>query len=153
MFLGANGRPYLFREPAGLVAFVRGGEPHDLADLPEWERVRAAAALDVTPQLLNRYELDLVVDVARAGADGWGDAERQLLLLAGEIARELASYTGRTVVQELLAPGSPLDALDDDLRRGGLFARRRLRRYPGEQIALGWRRVVRELEAAVQWPD
>jgi hypothetical protein len=46
-----------------------------------------------------------------------------------------------------------LDELDDDLRQTGFMARRRLRRYTPEQIALGWRRVIREIDGVVDLRD
>jgi hypothetical protein len=153
VFLGTNGRVYAFAAPESLIAFVRSDEPHDLSDVAEWAQVRTVEDLDVTPQKLNRYELDLVVQIARAGADGWADRERETLLLAGEVSRDIAAYAELPSVQESLSPGSPLDELDDDLRQTGFMARRRLRRYNPEQIAIGWRRVVRELEAVVDLRD
>lgn len=144
-FLGNGAYLYLFRTPAALVAFVRSDAPHALTDAPAWQTVREAPDLDPTPQLLNRYELDLVVDIARAGSDGWGKQEQQTLLLAGELARDASAFCVLPEVQAMLAPGSPLDALDDDLRAGGLRARWRLRRYNADQIALSWRRIVREI--------
>lgn len=154
VFLGRDETVYLFRSPEGLVEFVRGDAEHDLTRLETWSTVRDAGDdLDVTPQRLNRYELDVVVDIARAGAAAWGDAERETLLLAGEVARDVAYYAERADLLAMLAPGSPLDDLDDALRSSGLLARRKLRRYNGDQIALSWRRIIRELETLVEWHD
>jgi hypothetical protein len=153
VFLGSGGAIHLFRSPKGLVDFIRSDAPHDLSAVESWDSVRAAVDLEVVPQRLNRYELDLVVEIARAGASGWGDSEREVLLLAGEIARDMAYYTERADLLAMLAPGSPLDDLDDDLRAPGRFSRRKLRKYNPDQIALSWRRIVRELETVVHWHD
>ncbi|MCA1657219.1 MAG: DNA primase, partial [Actinobacteria bacterium] len=72
---------------------------------------------------------------------------------AGEIARDLAKYAELPDVLAALAAGSPLDALDDDLRDGGFLARRRLRRLNPETLAIGWRSVVSRLGAAVEFRD
>jgi len=150
VFLGTDGVAYAFRSAEGLVEFLRSDEPHDLADLPGWEEVKAADEIDVTPDEMGVYQLDLVVTMLRAGADSW-DAE--LLVLAGECARDLAKYAELADALAALAPGSPLDALDDDLRNGGILARRRLRKLDGDMLAIGWRSVISRLGAAIDFRD
>jgi len=149
-FLGHDGTILLFATAEALVAYVRSDASHRLTEAPGWAKVRKATTLDPTPELLNRYELDMVVDIARAGADGWGEQERQTLVLAGELARDAAAFCGLADMQAMLGPGSPLDALDDDLRKSGFLAKRRLRKYNPDQIALSWRRIIRELGTVVQ---
>jgi len=150
IFLGRDRVAYAFRSPDGLTAFVGSDQPHDLADLPRWDEVAESLALDSTPDELGTYSLDEVVDHLRAGPDAW---DGELLVLAGEIARDLAQFAGLPDVLNALAAGSPLDTLDDDLRDGGLLARRRLRRLNPEQLAIGWRTVVSRLAAAVEFRD
>ncbi|MDQ6875193.1 MAG: hypothetical protein M3042_09065 [Actinomycetota bacterium] len=150
VFLGRDRRVFAFRSTEGLVAFLRGGEPHDLAGLPGWEAVPAASEIDVTPDDLGTYQLDMVVEMLRAGADSW---DSELLVLAGEIARDVAKYAELPDVLGALAAGSPLDTLDDDLRDGGFLARRRLRKLDGDTLAIGWRSVISRVAAAVEFRD
>lgn len=150
VFLGRDGVAFVFRSAEGLVDFLRGDEAHDLAELPGWDDVESAGDIDVTPDEMGIYQLDVVVTMLRAGADSW-DAE--LLVLAGECARDLAKYSGLPDVLAALAPGSPLDALDDDLRDGGILARRRLRKLDGDTLAIGWRSVISRLGATVEFRD
>ena len=86
-FLTHRGRLLLFKSPESLVAFVRSGAPHDLAQLDTWadiaERVQPA---DVPAADDDSYELDLVVENLRGGHDTW---DLDLLIRAGEIARDL----------------------------------------------------------------
>lgn len=150
VFLGGDRIAYAFRSTDSLAAFCKNGEPHDLADLPGWEDVAAAPEIDVTPDELGVYRLDLVVAQLRSGPDGWDD---ELLVLAGEIARDLGKYAELPDVLSALAAGTPLDSLDDDLRGGGYLARRRLRRLDTEQLAIGWRTVISRLVGAVEFRD
>lgn len=150
VFLGSDGVAYAFQSTEGLVDFLRSDEPHDLSELPGWDDVKTADEIDVTPDEMGIYQLDLVVTMLRAGADSW-DAE--LLVLAGECARDLGKYAELPDVLAALAPGSPLDALDDDLRNGGILARRRLRKLDGDTLAIGWRSVISRLGAAVDFRD
>jgi len=150
VFLGSEGVAYIFRTTEGLADFVRSDEPHDLAELPGWDDVKTAAEIDVEPDEMGIYQLDVVVEMLRAGADSWDD---ELLVLAGEGARDLAKYAELPDVLAALAPGTPLDALDDDLRNGGLLARRRLRKLDGDTLAIGWRSVISRLGAAVEFRD
>jgi hypothetical protein len=58
-----------------------------------------------------------------------------------------------------LAPGSPLDDLDDALRGvaaggvGTFFARRRARKVGKETASLAWRTVIGKISAVVDWRD
>lgn len=150
VFLGRDGKVFAFRTTEGLVEFLHGGEPHDLADLAGWDDVAAAADIDVTPDEMGIYQLDLVVEMLRAGPDSW---DHELLVLAGEAARDVAKYAGLAEVLAALAPGSPLDSLDDDLRDGGFMARRRLKKRDGDGLAIGWRGVIGRLAPVIDFRD
>ncbi|MGB9376660.1 MAG: hypothetical protein WCB04_04010 [Mycobacteriales bacterium] len=150
VFLGADGVVFAFHTTDGLAEFVRSDAEHDLTALEGWDDVRKAPEIDVTPDEMGIYQLDMVVTMLREGSDSW-DAE--LLVLAGECARDLGKYAGLPDVLAGLAPGSPLDSLDDDLRNGGLLARRRLRKLDGDNLAIGWRSVISRLGAAVDFRD
>jgi hypothetical protein len=157
VFLSHRGRLLAFKTPESLVSFIRSGAPHDLAQLDSWstvaERVQSS---DVDPLPEDRYELDLVVENLRGGHDTW---DLPLLIAAGEVARDLGHALRLKPVILALAPGSPLDDLDDALRKaenggvGGYFGRRRLKKIGAQQASLGWRSIIGKISAAVDWRD
>jgi len=156
-FLGHRGRLYLFRSPEALVAFVKSDAEHDLTQLDTWEDAKSRISVaSVVPADDDRYELDLVVENLRGGRDAW---DSDLLIAAGEVARDLAFALRLEAVRTALAPGSPLDDLDEALRAeanggvGGFFARRRLKKIGAQQAALGWRTIIGKISAAVDWRD
>ncbi|MFC0528137.1 DNA primase [Phytohabitans kaempferiae] len=157
VFLSHRGRLLLFKSPESLVTFVRSGAPNDLAQVEGWadlvERIQPA---DVAPSDEDSYELDLVVENLRGGHDTW---DFNLLIEAGEAARDLSYALRLNPVLTALAPGSPLDDLDEALRAaagGGLGAfrgRRRLKKIGAQQASLGWRTIIGKISAAVDWRD
>lgn len=157
VFLGHGGRLYLFRTPQALVDFVASDAPHELTQLDTWAKVREELTAErVVADEADRYELDLVVDNLRGGADVW-DAD--LIIHAGEVARDLGYALRMDAVLTALAPGSPLDDLDEALRAsgaggfGGFRARRRLKKIGAQQAALGWRTIIGKISAVVDWRD
>jgi len=150
VFLGSKGVVFAFRTTEGLVEFLRSGAEHDLAGLEGWQDVAAEDDIDVTPDEMGIYQLDIVVEMLRAGADSW---DFELLVLAGEAARDVAKYAELDEVLAALGPGSPLDSLDDDLRDGGLMARRRLKKRDGDGLAIGWRGVIGRLTPVIDFRD
>jgi hypothetical protein len=147
----------LFSTAEELVAFVKSDADHDLTQLDTWESLRRRiTASAVVPAGQDRYELDLVVENLRGGHDAW---DSELLISAGEIARDLAYALRLEPVRTALAPGSPLDDLDEALRAsaeggvGGFFARRRMKKIGAQQAALGWRTIIGKISAAVDWRD
>jgi len=157
LFLGRRGRLYLFHSPDKLVEFVRSDVEHDLTQLETWSDLAdRVGATDIEPLDEDSYELDLVVENLRGGSDVW---EPTLILKAGELARDLGYALRIEPVLTALAPGSPLDDLDDSLRAvdnggvGGFLARRRLRKVPAQQSALAWRTIIGKISAAVDWRD
>lgn len=157
MFLSHRGKLLTFKTPESLVSFIRSGAPHDLAQLDTWpivaERVQSS---DIDPTADDRYELDLVVENLRGGHDTW---DLPLLIAAGEVARDLGHGLRLKPVILALAPGSPLDDLDESLRSaesggmGGFFGRRKLRKIGAQQASLGWRSIIGKISAAVDWRD
>ncbi len=155
LFLIHEGQLLLFGTPEALVDFVRSGSPHELAQLPEWPTVVEELRPEhVRPAEEDTYALDLVVENLRGGPDAW---DLQLLISAGEFARDAAYALRLASVIETLAPGSPLDDLDDTLRAAadgglpGMLARRRLRRFGVQQASLGWRNVIGKITAATKF--
>ncbi len=157
VFLGRNGRFYLFHRPEKLVEFVRSGVEHDLSQLDTWSTLAERIGPDDIVALdEDSYELDLVVENLRGGADAW---EPTLILKAGELARDLGFALRMEPVLVSLAAGSPLDDLDEALRgaeRGGVgsfFAKRKLRKIPAQQSSLAWRTVIGKISAVADWRD
>jgi hypothetical protein len=156
-FLSHRGKLLLFRSAESLVEFVRSGQPNDLAQLDTWaelaERIEPA---DVAPRDEDSYELDLVVENLRGGHDVW---DVRLLIAAGEVARDLGYALRIEPLITALSAGSPLDDLDEALRRtadgglGGFLGRRRLRKIGAQQATLGWRTIIGKISAAVDWRD
>ena len=157
VFLGRAGKVYLFHSPDKLVDYVRSGAENDLSQLDTWpELVKRIGVDDVVPADEDTYELDLIVENLRGGADAWDAA---LIIKAGEIARDLGHALRIDPVQVALAPGSPLDDFDEALRSaesggiGSFFARRKLRKVSSQQATLSWRTVIGKISAAADWRD
>lgn len=157
IFLGHNGRVYLFHSPDKLVEFVKSGAEHDLSQLETWpDLVKRIRTDDIEPIDEDRYELDLVVENLRGGSDAWDAA---LILRAGEVARDLGYALRLEAVLVALSAGSPLDDLDEALRSaeaggvGSFFARRKLRKIPAQQSSLAWRTVIGKISAVSDWRD
>jgi hypothetical protein len=157
LFLSHKGRLLLFKSAEGLVEFVKSGAPNDMSQLPEWERLSAEIDVDeVQPAEDDTYELDLVVENLRGGHDAW---DPDLILSAGEVARDLAYALRLDGVLTVLSPGSPLDDLDEALRAatsggvGGFLAKRRARKIGAQQASLGWRTVIGKISGVVDWRD
>ncbi|WP_442877610.1 DNA primase [Dactylosporangium sp. AC04546] len=157
VFLSHEGKLLLFRSVEGLVEFVQSDAEHDMVQLDTWESLKKRITVSsVVATEENRYELDLVVENLRGGQDAW-DAD--LLLAAGEAARDLAYGLRLEPVRTALSTGSPLDDLDEALRAavsggiGGFFAKRRLKKIGAQQAALGWRTIIGKISAAADWRD
>lgn len=157
VFLGHAGWLYLFRTRQALVDFVKSDSDHDFTQLDTWSELKQGLTEEkVAPDEADRYELDLVVENLRGGQDVW-DAD--LMIRAGEIARDLGYAIRLDTVLSALASGSPLDDLDEALRNsqeggfGGFFARRRLKKIGIQQAALGWRTIIGKISAAVDWRE
>lgn len=157
VFLGHRGKVYLFRSAEGLVAFVKSDAEHDLVQLDTWVDLKTRLKPEhVVPAPEDRYELDLIVENLRGGHDAW---DTDLLIRAGEVARDLGYALRMEAVLSALSSGSPLDDLDEALRSatsggmGGFFAKRKLRKIGAQQAALGWRTVIGKITAVVDWRD
>jgi hypothetical protein len=157
LFLTHKGKLLLFKSPEGLVDFVKSGASHDLAQLPEWSELAATLSVDeIEPADDDTYELDLVVENLRGGHDAW---DPNLVLSAGEVARDISYALRLDGVLKMLSPGSPLDDLDEALRAstaggvGGFLAKRRVRKIGAQQASLGWRTVIGKISGVVDWRD
>jgi len=157
VFLGRDGKVFLFQSPGKLVEFVKSGAEHDLSQIDTWNTlVKRVTAKDIVPLEDDTYELDLVVENLRGGPEVW---DAPLILKAGEIARDLSFALRIDPVVISLSAGSPLDDLDEALRSsegGGLsaiFAKRRLKKIPAQQTSLAWRTIIGKISAAADWRD
>jgi hypothetical protein len=157
IFLSRRGKLLLFATAESLATFIGASSEHDLAQLDTWEALsKRVRADDIIPTDEDTYELDLVVENLRGGHDVW---DLTLLISAGEFARDIGYALRLEPVVTALAPGSPLDDLDEALRAaaaggiGGAFARRRLRRIGAQQASLGWRTIIGKISGAVDWRD
>jgi len=157
VFLGRAGRLYLFRSPEGLVEYVRSSAEHDLSQLDTWsELVEKISVDDVVPLAEDSYELDLVVENLRGSRDQW---DANLVIQAGEVARDLGYALRIDPIVSALSAGSPLDDLDEALRAtesgglGSFFARRKLKKIGAEAAPLGWRTIIGKISSVVDWRD
>lgn len=156
-FLAHDGRLLLFRTPEALVSYVRSGAPNDLAVIDTWDQVVSGIKPDYVAALADdKYELDLIVDNLRGGHDAW---EPDLVISAGEVARDLGYALRIEQILTALSPESPLDDLDEAMRAaaggglGSFFARRRLKKIGAQQAALAWRTIIGKITTATDWRD
>jgi len=157
LFLGHAGKLYLFRSAEGLVEFIKSDAEHDLAQLDTWsDLVKKITVKHVVPLDEDTYELDLVVKNLRGSRDTW---DANLLIQAGEVARDLGYALRLDPVINALGPGSPLDDLDEALRAieaggvSGFLARRRLKKIGTEAPPLSWRSIIGNIAAVADWRD
>jgi hypothetical protein len=157
VFLATGGRLLLFRTEQGLVDFINSGAAHELTQLDTWPELAAKVkARDIVPLAEDTYELDLVVRNLRGGTDAW---DLELLIKAGEVARDLGYALRMESMITAFAPGAPLDDLDDALRdasSGGLtgfLGRRKLKKIGAEAAPLAWRTIIGKISSVADWRD
>jgi len=157
IFLGYRGKLLLFRSPEGLLKFIKSDAPHDLAQLAAWPELAEKVTVDdLTPLEEDTYELDLVVSNLRGSRDSW---DANLIIRAGEVARDIGRSFELEQVENALAAGSPLDDLDEALRAslaggvGGFFGRRKLKKIGTEAAPLSWRSIIGKISGIVDWRD
>ncbi|QSB05742.1 hypothetical protein [Natronoglycomyces albus] len=155
VFLSKNGKVLLFDTREALVKYVKSQAKHDLTQIETFAKLKKGLKAEyVVCDEADNFELDLVVTNLRGGHDAW---EPELLISAGEIARDLGQALDLRSVTEPLAEGSPLDDIDESLRTivdGGFrsfFAKRKLRRVSTEQAAIAWRGIIGKISEAVHW--
>lgn len=157
LFLSRDGQLLLFKSPESLVEFVKSGAENDMTQLDNWDRLVSDIRADYVAALPeDQYEMDLVVNNLRGGPEAW---DPDLLVQCGQLARDLGHALTIEPVVTALAPGSPLDDLDEALRGvaaggvGTFFARRRARKVGKETASLAWRTVIGKISAVVDWRD
>ena len=155
LFLTRKGRLLLFRDAESLVRYVKESDDNDLAVIEEYADLQKRISADaIVCDEDDIYELDLVTANLRGGHDSW---EPELLIKAAEVGRDLGYALRIQSVIDALAPGSPLDDIDEALRvvadggMRGMFAKRRLRKTGTEQAAIAWRGVIAKINGATVW--
>jgi hypothetical protein len=157
LFISNTGNLLLFKTAESLVEFVKSGAANDLAQVDEWDKLKSGIKVEhvvATPD--DQYELDLVVNNLRGGAEAW---DANLIVQSGQLARDLGHSLRIEPVVSALSPGSPLDDLDEALRGvaaggvGTFFAKRRARKVGKETASLAWRTVIGKISAVVDWRD
>lgn len=157
LFLSQAGHLLLFRTPDALVEFIQSDAEHDMSQLDTWlDLVDGVRTGYVVPLPDDSYELDLVVANLRGGHDSW---DPKLIVQSGQLARDLAHALRVDPVMLTLAPGSPLDDLDEALRSvvsggfGGFLARRKVKKIGEQTATLGWRTIIGKISTVVDWRD
>ncbi|MDN3240479.1 hypothetical protein [Glycomyces tritici] len=155
VFLTRKGKLLVFREADALVAYVKANDDHDLAVIEEYAELQQRLSTDdIVCDEDDTYELDLVVANLRGGQESW---EPELLIKAAEVGRDLGYALKNDSIVNSLAPGSPLDDLDETFRivvDGGLrgkLAKRRLKKNDSQQAAIAWRGVIAKINDHVEW--
>lgn len=108
VFLGANGKIFVFTSGRSLSRFIANQNNHDLADLSTFEDVRSGATD-------GSLEFDVIDDnvyilpgLSEDIADGPRRMDRNQLDLAVELFTDAADYAGDNAVGEALASTTPL---------------------------------------------
>ena len=97
-----------------------------------------------------------MVENLRGGRDAW---DANLVIQAGEVARDVGFALRIDPIISALSAGSPLDDLDDALRAtesgglGSFFARRKLKKIGAQAAPLGWRTIIGKISSVVDWRD
>ncbi|MAU83188.1 MAG: primosomal protein [Gordonia sp.] len=144
VFLGANGKIFVFTSPRSLSRFLADSDDHDLADLSTFEDVRTGATdgsleFDVIDD--NVYVLPGLADDI---ADGPRRMDRNQLDLAVELLSDAADYADDDSVSEALGSTTPLGwfvdyAINPDPKRMAPSP-------PFENESEAWRALVHDFE-------
>lgn len=176
VFLGLGGVVHAYASTAGLVAFLRGGEPHDLAalpdwDPPDWDEVGLVADIGLTYPMepyMDVCRLDVISGALRDPATALDlDGEeyaydvaailaypRHVLLETYQVAAELAAYAGLTDVVRTLDPSSPLGGFGRDMSHFHYTKRKDrgfLDRYDLSELADAWAEVTARIASVVEF--
>ncbi|MEE4022432.1 primosomal protein [Gordonia sp. PKS22-38] len=144
VFLGADGKIFVFTSARGLGRYLADADDHDLADVSTFDEVRTAATdgsleFDVIDD--NVYVLPGLVDDI---ADGPRRMDRNQLDLAVELLTDAADYADDDSVSEALGTTTPLGwfvdyAINPDPKRMAPSP-------PFENESEAWRALVHDFE-------
>lgn len=150
-FLGTDMTVDVFRSKAGLAAFCRGEDSHDLADLETWAEVHDAEELDVTPPTAERYDL-ASVDAQLIGGPTVADV--RMVRGAVDVVRDLSEYCELAGVQAAFGADSPLGTTIQDLFATSVGSSMLMPAYwSGDGAAAQWRTVLDEIDSCMRWHD
>ena len=155
VFASVEGRLPLFRRPERASDFAAGAEHHDLCAVLHWEALSDAMAQAFLPLIDgHRYDLDLPSVNLELDPDRWLP---DLIVKATDLGLELVEALDLDDGYALLAPGSPLDELDDALRQVRRWPlgrhRRRWRAFDRHRLADQWQSVTELIGSRLDWPD
>jgi hypothetical protein len=149
-FLGRNGEVFLFDTPADLARFCKGSEEHDLIEIASWPEV-ADTDVPPLPSDQDRYDLTELSEALAEVADGAaGLVDHRAFAQPIEGVRDLAEYGGRSRVEELLAPTSPLGRA---VARGEREPDAVLRAEDAAVLRPLWDEVVTEISGTLTFRD
>lgn len=145
LFLGREGRIFVFPSERNLARYLADNHDHDLAPLETYEEVRIAAvdgSLDVSVIDDNVYVLTGIADDI---TEGVAAVDPEQLELAVELFTDAAGYANDDSTDAALAGSTELGwfvnyVLEPDTRRLAPSA-------PFDAEALAWRELEREFEA------
>ncbi|WP_285680839.1 serine/threonine-protein kinase [Actinoplanes sp. NBRC 103695] len=153
VFATSAGRLPLVPRPEQAAGFALASPEHDLSRIPHWGWLCQSMSRGYLPLLdANRYDLglpavNLEMDPARWLPD--------LLVKSGTIANELILALDIEEAFQLLAPGTPLDQLDDSLRQAGDRPRknhiRQWQQLDRRMLAAWWQHVTDIIESRLDW--
>ena len=153
VFTAVAGRLPLFRRPEQATEFAAVSAGHDMSEVLHWDWLSESMSRAFLPLLDDhRYDLDLPsanleMDPARWLPD--------LIVKAGDVARELVAALAIEEGYALLSPGSARTVLDDQLRASGRRPRPRTVRQWQQRdhgvLASGWQHVVELIGSRVDW--
>jgi len=149
-FLGRNGEVFLFATPADLARFCKGSEEHDLIEIASWPEV-ADTDIPPLPSDQDRYDLTELSEALAEVADGAaGLVDHRAFAQPIEGVRDLAEYGGRSRVEELLSPTSPLGRA---VARGEREPDAVLRAEDAAVLRPLWDEVVTEISGTLTFRD
>ena len=149
-FLGRDGEVFLFDTPADLARFCKGSEEHDLIEIASWPEVADTDVLPL-PSDQDRYDLAELSEALAEVADGAaGLVDHRAFAQPIEGVRDLAEYGGRSRVEELLSPTSPLGQA---VARGERDPDAVLRAEDAAVLRPLWDEVVTEISGTLTFRD
>jgi hypothetical protein len=149
-FLGRDGEVFLFDTPADLARFCKGSEEHDLIEIASWPEVADTDVLPL-PADQDRYDLAELSEALAEVADGAaGLVDHRAFAQPIEGVRDLAEYGGRSRVEELLSPTSPLGQA---VARGERDPDAVLRAEDAAVLRPLWDEVVTEISGTLTFRD
>ncbi|SHN47368.1 Hsp70 family protein [Cryptosporangium aurantiacum] len=156
VFASEGSRLPLFPRPEQAGDYAVGTDDHAMTSVLHWEALRDSMALAFLPLIPeNRYHLDMPAVTLERKPKDW---LIELVINAGDLARELSYALDIPEGQDLLGPGTLLDRADDALRVAQrtpfrLHGRRDLRAFDQAQLVAAWRRVAAVIDAQLDWRD